>query len=107
MQVADHWISSDSLITAFGITDTAIVRAIVTRVAGIDAAMLEAAEIRRNNSDLWGMSGRGQPMLLKLEQLQRTIEDHLKELRNALPKEKRGAFNRIERPDVRPSKMRG
>lgn len=106
-QVADHWISSASLIAVLSITDTTIAGKIAPHLAEVDTAMKQAAEERQKNFERRGLPGGARAMVTQLDRLQLTINRHLRDLRNALPKENRAAFDRIEKPDVRPAKLRG
>ena len=106
-QVADHWISPDSLIAMLGITDPAIAGKITLHLAEVDSAMKEAAEERKRNVERRGLPGAAQAMGVQLDRLQGRIRVHLNEVRKALPKENRAAFDRLEKPDVRPAKLRG
>jgi hypothetical protein len=104
MAPPDHWITADSLAKAVG-GDAAVAKKAAPHLAEVDKVMKAAAEERSKM-----MSGGGRPdqatmdaMRAKGAEWQKSIDEHLKMIRDGLNEKQQAAFDALQKPTM----MRG
>lgn len=103
----DHWITTDSLMKALGITDAKIKDAVAPHLAEVDKIMKTVAEDRAKMRAAM-QAGGGMPsdsarqaMMGKNQEWQKGLDAHLGAVREALPEANRAAFDALQKPAIR------
>jgi hypothetical protein len=101
MAPPDHWITADSLAQAVG-GGTAVAQKAAPHLAEVDKVMKAAAEERSKM-----MSGGGRPdqatmdaMRAKGAEWQKSIDEHLKMIRDGLDEKQQAAFDALQKPTM-------